>query len=592
MKTKFSIALCLLALLGGSGPLRAQKITTVQFTQGVTTYNLQSRQGVPISTVVNPGIGSNGKLPTTLNSSGSTYLATTNQFAAMMSFGAVTATTNNSLLSPGNPYLQGTNAFNAVEAQQMQYPVGLNPDNSVALVLKLARVGAPFVSQPVSYFFGSVIPAPVTDYTGTNLNIGLSYWRPIPLLSTNPVNNLFYYSTNAGVVFATQPGPITITWITAAGYTPNTLPALHQPTGPAGQPNYITNTDGTISLLYTVNSLISPSPVKTPQQMYWTQGAFQSLSHPVAVPVGQISSINVVFNSGFPAAITNNYSVIGGVTNYQTLWFDPALHFIFANATVGRVFVELLGQRNGNNSSEFLGFEIVDVAQVPTPNVVTNYLGTQLTPYQDPTLGAGLGIAPIPNLGTEYYYDFKGTTYYADQATSNLTDLQMYWTDTGVAGLQWPYVFNRYALVWPGDPALYSNYLRPPAATKVQAAQTAIQLDPLETPSLDYQDPLDQPRAFLTPTYSFYTWLTNGYSAQRALLRYNAAGNVRFERVFSYLAQGLPEQSDPQPGSVARQSFRVESNQQHARKLCDRLSSALCDQRNCERGRPNRRPGG
>jgi len=538
MKSKYCIGLCLISLLGGSGQLWAQKISTVQFTQNPATYNYQSIQGVPISTVVNPGIGSNGKQPTT-NSSGSAYLATSNQFAEMLSFGAVTATTNNAALSLSNVYLQGKSNFNGTVAQQMQLPVGLNPDQSVAVILKIARIGAPFVSQPISFFFGSVVPPPPTDYTGTNLNVGLGYWRQIPLQSTNPSDNLFYYSTNAGVVFATQPGPISITWITAASYTSNTVPAYTNQLALLGSPSYVTNSDGTISLLYTANYLISPSPVKTPQQMFWTQGAFESLSHPVAVPVGQISSINVVFNSAFPATVTNQYSVINNVTNYQTLWFDPALHFIFANAAVGRVFVELLGQPNGNNSSEFLGFEIVDVSQVPIPNVVTNYLGTQLTPYQDPTLGAGLTIAPIPNLGSQYYYAFKGQTYYADQATSNLTDLQMYWVDNGVAGLQWPYLFNRYALVWPNDPALYSHYLRPPAATKTQAAQTAIQLDPLETPSLDYQDPLDQPRAFLTGTYSFYTWLTNGYPAQRALLRFNANGNIRFERVFSYLAQGL-----------------------------------------------------
>jgi len=347
-------------------------------------------------------------------------------------------------------------------------------------------------------------------------------------------------------VFATQPGQISITWITSAEYNTNTLPHYTNqlgglPGAPNYVPSYVTNSDGTFSLLLTANYLISPNPVKTPQHIYWTEGAFQSLSHPVAVPVGQITAINVVFNSSFPALLTNfPYSVIGSdVTNYQTLWFDPATHFIFANNAVGRVFVELLGQPTGANSSEFLGFEIVDVAQVPSPNYVTNYLGNELTAFQDPTLGANLTAAPIPNLGTKFYYNFEGTTYYADQATTNVTDLQMYWTDTGVAGLQWPFVFDRYALVWPSDPAAYSHYLRPPVTTQAQAAATAVQLDSLETPSLDYFDPLDQPRAFLSATYGFYTWLSPQYPAQRSLLRFNADGNVRFERVFSYLAQGL-----------------------------------------------------
>ena len=544
MKQKVCLGLCLLALLGGSGRLWGA-ITSVQFNQNPATYNLQSWQGVPISTNVNPSIGSNGKEPTTDNS-GSGYSPTANQFAEMLSFGSVVATTNNALLLTNNPYLQGTSNFNGTVAQQMQLPVGTTTNGTVLVILKQARIGAPYLSQAVSFDFGSVIPPPVVDYTGTNTSVPLSYWRSVPLLSTNPANNAFYYSTNAGVVFATQPGQVTITWITSAEYTTNTLPpytnSLGGLPGTANYvPNYITNSDNTFSLLLTANYLVSPNPVKTPQKMYWTEGVFQSLGYAVPVPVGQITSINVVYNSAFPPLLTNlPYSVISpGVTNYQTLWFDPATHFIFANNAVGRVFVELLGQPTGNNSSEFLGFEIVDVAQVPTPSYVTNYLGNQLTAYQDPTLGAGLTAAPIPNVGTKFYYNFDETTYYADEATTNVTDLQMYWTDTGVAGLQWPYLFNRYALVWPSDPALYSHYLRPPAATQAQAEQTAVQLDPLETPSLDYYDPLDHQRAWVSPTYSFYTWLTNGYPSIRALLRFNADGNVRFERVFSYLAQGL-----------------------------------------------------
>jgi hypothetical protein len=232
MKRTFCLGLTLLALLaGGGGTLRAQT-TAVQFGQNPVTYNLQSAQGVAISTVVNTNIGSNGKQPTT-NASGSGHSATTNQFSQMLSFGAVTATTNNSSLLLNNPYLQGTSNFNGAVAQQMQLPVGLNHDGTVAIVLERARVGAPYLSQAASFDFGAVIPPPVADYTGTNLNVGLTYWRAIPLLSTNPANNLFYYSTNAGVVFATQPGQITVTWITSAEYTTNNLPSYTNQVGQA-----------------------------------------------------------------------------------------------------------------------------------------------------------------------------------------------------------------------------------------------------------------------------------------------------------------------------------------------------------------------
>ena len=419
-----------------------------------------------------------------------------------------------------------------------------------AVILRQAQVGAPYISQNVSYNFGSIIPPPLVDYTGAVLTnvANTAYWRSIPLLT---LNNQFYYSTNAGVVFATQPGQISVTWITTAEWNATNRPGYTNQLGANyGVPSLINNPDGTVSPLYTASYLISPTPAKPVQHIYWTEGVFETLSHPVVVPVGQISGINPVFNTGFPALVTNSYGVVSpGLTNYQTLWYDTGTHTIRANSQEGLVFVELLGQPNGENSSEFLGFEIVQVAKAPSPSYVTNYLGMPLTAYQDPTLGTELTLAPIPNVGSQFYYNY-GTTYYADRATTNVTDLQMYWLDTGVAGLQWPFLFNRYALVWPSDPAQYGYYLRPAVTNPAQAALTAVQLDPFETPSLDYYDPLDQPRAWRSPTYGFYTWLTNGYPAIRALLRFNADGNVRFERVFSYLAQGL-QNNQLLAGSVA-----------------------------------------
>src|SRR5690606_28667809 len=52
-------------------------------------------------------------------------------------------------------------------------------------------------------------------------------------------------------------------------------------------------------------------------------------------------------------------------------------------------------------------------------------------------------------------------------------------------------------------------------------------------------DPLDQPRAKLTETYAFYTFLSDEYPAHRTLLRFMAGEHVRFERVFSWLADDL-----------------------------------------------------
>ena len=125
------------------------------------------------------------------------------------------------------------------------------------------------------------------------------------------------------------------------------------------------------------------------------------------------------------------------------------------------------------------------MAKAVVPAIVTNYLGDALTPYQDPTQGANLTASPINNLANQFYY-LDGTIYYADKATVNQTDLQVFWLTTGVAGLQWPTLLDDHQLVWPSDSTQYSYYLRPATANVVQAALTAVQLDSLESPSLDY----------------------------------------------------------------------------------------------------------
>jgi hypothetical protein len=71
MKQTFWLGLGLLAVVGGSGRLLGA-VTAVQFSQSTVIYNLQSVQGVPISTNVDASIGSNGKQPTT-NASGPGY---------------------------------------------------------------------------------------------------------------------------------------------------------------------------------------------------------------------------------------------------------------------------------------------------------------------------------------------------------------------------------------------------------------------------------------------------------------------------------------------------------------------------------------
>ena len=295
MKKSLCVVLSLLGLVSGPGRLLGQspgQITAVQFNQRATTINLQSQRGVPISTNVNPAIGSDGQEPN-VDSSGFNNTPTTNQFASLMTFGAVTAAKN---LSTNNPYLQGNNAFSLTVATNMQLPVGIS--GSTVFVLRRAWVGAPYVAQTVNFYFGSVITPPGSDYRGTVLtSVSPSlYWqaKPYPAGSyTNSAstNAFFYYSPNAQQVFATHSGPISVTWITAARFTGTNVPAYTNQLATAGIPSYITNIDTSVSLLYTANYLVSVSPVKAPQNIYWTEGAFANSGYLVNVPAGRISAL-------------------------------------------------------------------------------------------------------------------------------------------------------------------------------------------------------------------------------------------------------------------------------------------------------------
>ena len=399
MKRKLCLGLCLLGLLGGAGHLSAQ-ITFVQFNQGATTVNLQSQRGVPISPTVNTNIGSDGRGPVQSSSYLSTSPPTTNQFVGFLTFGAVSATTNNALLQKTNPYLQGTTPFSLTVATNMQLPVSSTPlfDGS-SIVLRRAAVGAPYLSRASSFLFGSIVPPPTNDVNGILLNNNPNYWLPQPYplggyAGIHSTNSQFYYSPYAGAVFATKTGPINITWVTFQRWPQNGLPAYTNLIGsiPGNYiPSFLTNSDNTVSELYTASYIVSASPVKTPQHMYWTEGLYSTLGYKVRVPSGQISAMNVIYNDSFPASVSTPVPDLGSneILPTNTLWYDGSAEIHAYNAA-GRVFVEFLGAPNGNGGNQYLGFEIVDVAISPPTVQLTNNLGDPLTPYADGAQGGGL----------------------------------------------------------------------------------------------------------------------------------------------------------------------------------------------------------
>lgn len=522
--------------------------------QSETTWNYRSQRGVPISSIASTNTGSDGRLNST-NYSGSGLPATTNQFRGSIAFGASIGLSLTNWQTRSNSVLlkAGTTNFNDAVAIQMQLPMALTngSGSAVVMVLRRAQVGAPYLIRQVSFPFGSEIPVPVVDENGVSLTniVSTSYWLPQPYTTNGHTNSGYYWSPNAQKVYAIQPGPLTVKWVKASP----------SPTAP---PDYATNASsyytngGYYFRIYTANYVIAGNSVKPPKKIYWTEKGFSQLGKPVRIPTARVSGVVFAYNNNFPRTVASQYSGPGdtsptdGSTNQvlqelRTLWYDQQLGYLFAYNLEGRCFMELLGDlRPDGQTRQQLGIEIVDVTKQANALDVTTELGDQIVPPSPGTL-ADLSPEPVLPLGGNtfaYQQNISGSDaveLYAIRETANANDYMVHWMETGVAGLKWPSLFARYNMKWPSNPARYSHYVRPLVATETEAKLTAVSLPALNVPTIDYQDPLDQPRGKLDEQFRYYSFLTPAYPAHRALLHFQIGDRVVFERVFSWLDVNL-----------------------------------------------------
>ena len=433
-------------------------------------------------------------------------------------------------------------------------------NGSVRTILR-AAVGGPYLSHGYDVQFGGQIQPPVADLSGTLLTTSQSdYWYPEPIsivtdsngtksLDSTHASEAYYWSPHASKPYASQAGQVEVIWRTRV----STLTAL-----PAGGTAWVTHV--LIPPYYypikKVNVLVSSIPVQDPQLMLWTKGDYQRSGRPVSVPKG-VSQVNFIYNSRFPQSVAQADVVPGpnidGLESLNRGTIEVNGGMIQAYNREGRIFMELLGESTSTTGARRqLGFEIIDVVREIPPTDVTIELGEKVTPnYRNDATDALLNpSAMMSDQGQEFAYSHQPeangqTSLYAVEPTKNLSDYQVVWMRPGLAGLSWPRHFARYRFVWPTDSGKYSHYVRPVVGTDTEAAQTAVILPSENNPVLEYQDPsnLGRPRAVLNSGSAFYTYLDATQPSLRALIRYNTANRVGFERVFSWLDQKVIDAS-------------------------------------------------
>ena len=259
------------------------------------------------------------------------------------------------------------------------YRDGAGQPTGSAIVLEQSQFGFAFSSGVPRYYMGDFILPPVAQANGIT-PAGATYWRDQPVAPGEVINHTsggpetplpanvrlsYYYSPHAHRVFASQPGNVTLKWVSRA---------------PAGNGRYQFR-DETFSVSASTRLPVRP--------LYWTERAFSAPA--ISVPTGRIQVVNPVYTPFFPALVAAEYRVPGTTEGAidelpeekRTVWFDingqnRRLH---AYNHEGRILVEYLGAlRSDGLTYEFLGADVVDVAQVPVEKVVTVKLGEEILP--------------------------------------------------------------------------------------------------------------------------------------------------------------------------------------------------------------------
>ncbi len=505
----------------------------LELKQDDVNYNLSSEGGLPISDD-DTDYGSNGDGP-------SSGLEDTGEFQwrGVATFGHVLKQFESSDDRPSDTYASNDAA------------------ETPSVVLSRATIGAPYIARSSSFLIGGVISVPEETEEGDHLPSGVSaeeYW----FLEPNETGTA-YWSPHAGKLYAVEPGNLNVVWVKRDKEA--SIPA------DSGDAEKWLQVGNSYFRKYTKTYVVSGSAVKDIQTIYWNTSPFTGAS--VDIPSSRIGDVYFAYNSDVPENVDHEIDSDTGfpisdvadpllsrsdISFIKTIWAERStVSFqIRAQNVEGRIFMEILGDTTGDKYVDdsgierevrtHLGFEVIDVLKFPVPENLIVELGEEITPGN----GASdlLAKAADQVSMSEFYHEHYVTgvdtpTIYAIRETINANDLLLYWLIEGVEGIRWPDLFVRYELVWPTDLSWFSHYIRPEVDSEEEAVASAVQFDGEDSPTLEYQDSLDAPRAKLTDEGLFYTVLDSSHPRHRSLLRFNIDDKVAFERVYSWLDDQL-----------------------------------------------------
>ena len=366
----------------------------------------------------------------------------------------------------------------------------------------------------------------------------------------------YYYSPHAGKVFATQPGRVTVTWV-------------------SNMPDTSAGGEATATYKFKTEVFsVTAAPKVQQRAMYWTEKS--SKGPLVNIPAGRIVVANAIYNSFMPSHVADEYVPVGynpsndatttQPTEHRTLWFDNsvgtgALH---AYNLEGSVFVEYLGAEiQGAGNREFLGADVVATSRAAESVNIETPLGQQLQPYQDTPAVGDLDLTPSialnstqtsgkPLYGTSALANGQ-LVYHAERANDNPDKIQIYWMETDDSAIyfqssppnlsiQWPKYLCKYTQIWPSALSAYE-----PVTVTNTGNDIAIgpQFDAAHLPQVIFQDDPAE------------TEVSIDVQTQRLLADFSVSSDSTSRTLLKFMEGGIPWyvrlyiQSDSKLGSPA-----------------------------------------
>ncbi len=385
-------------------------------------------------------------------------------------------------------------------------------------------------SVPATLVVGvTLLGEPVIDITGTTVTLADLANSDISgnvACTITPALN-YYYSPHAEKSFASQPGQVSVSWV-----------------------SNVANGSGYYEVMTETFSVASTSskPIRT---IYWNQRGFDA--PPVAITDPNIMAVNPIYNNFVPKAVVNEVVSPGDSplepAIYSTLKFTKvgATAQLYAYNAEGRIFVEYLGKaRVGNSVLTYIGSDIIEIVRQADTKYTSTYLGKEILPH-DGTSGV-LAASPVAGSAVNYYSTVTTsdglTTYYAERATSAsnepdngtpisgtaYNDVKFYWLEKGDYGIRWPKYKVAYWLRW--SPNL-TDYTYQTVDAGGSTADTGLKFINGALPSIVYQD--DPAGAEATLDALTQSVLVNPGSdgRNRSLLKFTGSGTPWYINLYT-----------------------------------------------------------